>query len=130
MSRTDTADRTGSSRGLSRAGLCWAAIWLTFAGVCLAGAAPEGFWSSLFGDGAPAASAPAPPAPTYRTKPIEEIRVGERVLSGNPELSDAEGAAVPKADRATRRAASPESRRAAKRPDPRARAPRLRQHRR
>jgi len=100
MARTNKPDRTGGSRGLSRAGLCWAVAWVAFAAACFAHAAPDGFWSGRTGQAA-LASAPPAPRPALRTAPIERVRVGQKVLGRNPELTDAERTAAEQVDPAT-----------------------------
>ncbi len=93
------------SRHVSMLGLAWMWACLLIGGGLL--------WSGLSGTSSPAQPlqasmmrVPTTPTTKFITKPIQDLRVGERVLAHNPEVSDSERAEAIEPDPATWRQVS------------------------
>lgn len=108
--RTLTSSATSKShrqpnRNVSKLGLAWMWACLLIGGGFL--------WSGLSGTSSPAQPlhasvmrVPTTPTTKFLTKPIQDLRVGERVLARNPEVSDSERAEAIEPDPATWRQVS------------------------
>ena len=108
--RTLTSSATSKSprqhnRNVSMLGLAWMWACLLIGGGFL--------WSGLSGTSNPAQPlhasvmrVPTTPTTKFVTKPIQDLRVGDRVLARNPEVSDSERAEAIEPDPATWRQVS------------------------